>query len=134
MWFLAGSQAVDQPICCCGARLRVHQSSGFGLGSRRRAGHFGTESHVARVRCLAVGGAASLCSRCAPTRGFRCGRPTGVSGVGGQPGIQVWAPSPLICVQATGLQVSARAVYGAFTIQGLRGDGCQSLWLLQRVL
>ena len=31
-----------------------------------------------------VGGAASLCSRCGPTRGFWCGRPAGVSGVGPQ--------------------------------------------------
>ena len=60
--------------------------------------------------------------------------PPEVSGVGALPGFQVWAPSPLICVRTTGLQVSARAVYGAFTIQGLRGDGRQSLWLLQRVL
>ena len=58
MWSLAGSQAVDQAICC------------FGPGSR---GRFGP-----------VSGAASLCSRCAATQGFRCGCPAGVSGVGPQ--------------------------------------------------
>ena len=56
-----------------------------------------------------MGGAASLSSRCTPTRGFSCGRPAGVSGVGSQPGFQVWATTPLIWVRATGLQVSARA-------------------------
>ena len=32
--------------------------------------------------------------------------PPEVSGVGSQPGFQVWAPSQLICVRATRLQVS----------------------------
>ena len=68
----------------------------LGLSCSGLRGRCGTESHVAgqsscfgpesrslRVRCFEpVGGAASLCSRCAPTRGFRCGHPTGVSGVG----------------------------------------------------
>ena len=60
--------------------------------------------------------------------------PPEVSGVGGQLGFQVWAPSPLICVRATGLQVSAWAAYPAFTVQGLRGEGRQRPQLLQRVL
>ena len=60
--------------------------------------------------------------------------PPGVSGVGSQLGFQLWAPSPLIWVRATGLQVSAGAAYPAFTVQGLRGEGCQRPWLLPRVL
>ena len=32
--------------------------------------------------------------------------PPEVSGVGAPPGFQVWAPNPLICMRATGLQVS----------------------------
>ena len=60
--------------------------------------------------------------------------PPVVSGVGGQLGFQLWAPSPLIWVRATRLQVSAGAVYCVFTVQGRRGEGRQRLWLLQRVL
>ena len=81
-----------------------------------------------------VRGAASLCSWCAPTRGFRCGRPSRVSGVGGQLGFQLWVPSLLIWVCATSLHVRAGSAYPAFTVQGLRGDGCQRLRLLRRVL
>ena len=51
--------------------------------------------------------------------------PPKVSGVGGQPGFPVWAPTPLIWVHATGLQVRAGAAYPAFTVQGLRGEGRQ---------
>ena len=60
--------------------------------------------------------------------------PPEVSGVGGHPGFQVWAPSPLIWVCATGLQVRAGAAYPTFTVQGLRGEGCQRWLLLQKVL
>ena len=60
--------------------------------------------------------------------------PPEVSGVGAPPGFHVWAPSSLICVRTTGLQMSARAAYPAFTVQGLRGEGCQGPWLLPRVL
>ena len=49
-----------------------------------------------------------------PTRGFRCGRPAGVSGVGGQLGFQLWAPNPVIWLRTTGLQVSAGAAYPMF--------------------
>ena len=49
--------------------------------------------------------------------------PPEVSGVGGQLGFQVWAPSPLIWVRTTGLQESAGAAYPMFTVQGLRGGG-----------
>ena len=91
MWLLAGTQAIDQLICCFGP----------------------------------VRGAASLCSQCTPTRGVRCGTPLG---------FQVWVPTPLIWVRASGLQVSARAAFPEFTVQGLRGEESQRLWLLQRVL
>ena len=77
--------------------------------------------------------AASLCSWCAPTRGLRCGRPAGVSGVGGQLGFQLWAPSPLIWVHTTRLQVRAGAGYPTFTVQGLRLEGRQRPRLPWRV-
>ena len=60
--------------------------------------------------------------------------PPEVSGVGVPPGFQVWAPSPLIWVRATGLQVSTGTAYPVFTVQGLRGEGRQRLRLLLRVL
>ena len=60
--------------------------------------------------------------------------PPEFSGVGAPPGFQVWAPSSLICVRATRLQVSAGAAYPAFTVQWLRGEGRRRLWLLLRVL
>ena len=60
--------------------------------------------------------------------------PPEVSGAGAPPGFQVLAPSPLICVHATGLQVSARAAYPPFTVQGQRGEGRQRPWLQRRVL
>ena len=106
------SQALDQPICS-----------------------FGTESRGwLACRLGPVLGAASLCSRCALTGGFRCGCPAGVSGVGGQLGFQLWTPSPLIGVHATGLQVSAGDGYPVFTVQGLRREGRQRPRLLRRVL
>ena len=49
--------------------------------------------------------------------------PLEVSGMGAPPGFHAWAPSSLICVRATGLQVSARAVYPAFAVQGQSGEG-----------
>ena len=100
--------------------------SALGLSPQHvgRSSRFGPESRSPRVHFFGpVGGAASLSSRCTPTRGFSCGRPAGVSGVGSQPGFQVWATTPLIWVRATGLQVSARAARPAFTVQGLRGGG-----------
>ena len=60
--------------------------------------------------------------------------PPEVSGAGAPPGFQVLAPSPLICVHATGLQVSARAAYPAFTVRGQSGEGRQRPRLLPRVL
>ena len=48
-------------------------------------------------------------------------QPPEVSGVGVPPGVQMWAPCPLIWVWATRLHVSAGAVYPTFPLQGLRG-------------
>ena len=51
--------------------------------------------------------------------------PPEVSGVGAPPGFHVWAPSSLICVRATGPQVSDGAAYPALAVQGRRGEGHQ---------
>ena len=60
--------------------------------------------------------------------------PPEISGVGSQLGFHLWAPSPLIWVSATGLQVTAGPAYPVFTVQGLRGEGRQKPRLLLRVL
>ena len=60
--------------------------------------------------------------------------PSEVSSVGTLLGFQVCAPTPLIWVRATGLQVSAGAAYPVFTVQGLKGEGRQRTRLLLRVL
>ena len=61
--------------------------------------------------------------------------PPEVSGVGAPQGFHVWAPSPLIWVRATGLQVSTVAAFLEFTVQGLKGEGRQRpRLLLRRVL
>ena len=60
--------------------------------------------------------------------------PPEVSGVGGQLGFQLWAPSLLLWVRTTGVQVSVGAAYPVFAIQGLKGEGRQRLRLLRRVL
>ena len=65
---------------------------------------------------------------------FQLWAPRPVIAVCAHLGFHVWAPSPLLWVHAAGLQVSARAAYLAFTVQGLRVEGCQSWWLLRRVL
>ena len=126
MWSLAGSQAIDQLICCFGL-----ESCSAGLSTA-----LGLSCAQGPPVCYLgpVCGAASFCFWWAPTRGFRFGRPARVSVVGSQPGFQVWAPTPLIWVHATGLQVSAGAAYPAFTIQGLRGEEHQRPWLLRGVL
>ena len=131
VWSLAGSQAFYQQFC------------GFELGLRRASlsAALGL-SHQLVVRGpggsatlgLCVGQLASVPGAHPPTRGFRCGRHARVSGVGGQLGFQLWSPSPLIWVCATGLQVSAGAAYPSFAVQGLRGEGHQRPRLLGRVL
>ena len=86
---------------CCpwqAARRLISGSAALGLGHPQRVfpllWAWSTLGRLA-VCCLGpVDGAASLCSWCAPTRGFRCGHLTGVSGVGGQLGFQFWAPVP----------------------------------------
>ena len=142
MWSLAGSQAFDHQICGFDprwltasllssvgqARLQLwdpvvllQSFCCFGPKSRRVPGR-------SAALDLCVGQLASAPSAYPPTRGFRCGRDPGVSGVGSQLGFQLWAPSPLIWVCATGLQVSTGTAYPAFTVQGLRGEGCQRPW------
>ena len=85
MWSLAGRQGFDQLICCFGPESCAAS----------RSNCFGPELHrLVGLLLWALCGAASLCSRFAPTRGFRCGRPAGVSGVGGQSanlGVCNWA-------------------------------------------
>ena len=100
----AGSQAIDQRTCC-----------------------FGPESSSA-------GGSAALGLCMGQVASAPGAHPPEVSGVGGQLGFQVWAPSPLIWVSATGLPMSAGATYPVFTVQELRGEGRQRLGLLWRVL
>ena len=48
--------------------------------------------------------------------------PPNVSGVGSQLGFQLWAPSPLIWVRTTWLQLRAGAGYPKFTVQGLKRE------------
>ena len=58
---------------------------GLARGHGQPVHGFGTESRGWPVhRLRPVHGAASLCTWCAPTRGFSCGRPAGVSVVGPQ--------------------------------------------------
>ena len=137
MWSLEGSQAFDQRICGFGpgwpaASLSaalglsgVHgRSVALGLSCAWQSFcYFGSGLRSAG-RCAALGlWVGQLAS--APSA-----HPLEVSIVGALPGFQVWAPSPLIWVCTTGLQVSAGAVYPVFTIQGLRGEGRQRPWLL----
>ena len=72
-----------------------------------------------------MGGAANLCSWCAPIRGFRCGRPAGVSGVGPQ------SANLRACNRASG---ELGGCLSGFTFQGLREEGRQRPRLLRRVL
>ena len=107
---------------------RSRRSSCPGLESLGQARRPDTESRNTGVRGFGpVGGAASLCSRCSPTRGFRCGCPSRVSCVGPQ-------FANLICVRATRPQVRAGTAYPVLAVQGRRGEGRQGLRLLPRVL
>ena len=115
MWSLAGSQAIDRWICC------------FGLGS-------GLAGSPALGLSLAAGWSAALGLCVGPLASVPGAHLPKVSGVGNPPGFQVWAPSPLIWVSATGLPMSAGATYPVFTVQELRGEGRQRLGLLWRVL
>ena len=56
--------------------------------------------------------------------------PPEVSGVGGQLGFQLWAPSPLIWVRASRDSGEHGATYPEFIVQGLSGEGHQRLRLL----
>ena len=98
MWSLAGSQAVDQLICCFGpASHSASWSAALGLS---------------RMACPSA-----ALGLCVGQLAFALVR--------AHPRFQVWAPSLIIWVCTTGLQVSAGAAYPAFTVQGLRGEGCQ---------
>ena len=130
MWSLAGSQAIDQPIqpVCAwvlGLPAAADPASRFGLGSLGQAGVL-VLSHAALGSAVLGLWVEQLAS--APDA-----LPPEVSGVGAPPGFQVWAPSSLICVRATGLQVSAGAAYPSLA-QGRRGEGRQGPQLLPRVL
>ena len=85
---------------------------------------FGTESHSWSAALGLCGGQLASAPGAHPPEVSGVGAPPG-SGVGGQLGFQLWAPSPLIYVRATGLQVRAGAAYPVFTVQGLRGRGAR---------
>ena len=129
MWSLTGSQAVDQPICC------------FGPGSHT-AGWSAAQglSHVLRADPAALGlsrtalGSEALGLWVGQLASAPSAHPPKVSGVGSQLGFQLWAPSLLIWVCTTRLQVGAGAASPAFTVQGLTGEGHKRPQLLRRVL
>ena len=60
--------------------------------------------------------------------------PLEVSSLGAPPGFQVWAPSPLIWVRASQASGERWGCFSPFTVQGLRGKGCQRLLLLLLLL
>ena len=128
--------------CWCGpsqaARMLISRSAALGLGRMWLAGRSsGPESWPADPGALGL----SPIPPVAPL-GLWVGQlasapvvhPREVSGIGSHLRFQVWAPSPLIWVRTTGLQVSAGAAYPAFTVPGLRGEGRQKLRQLPRVL
>ena len=116
MWSLTGSQAVGQWICCFGPGLCwANWSAALGLS-------------------CAAGGSAALGLCVGQLASAPSAHPPEVSGVGGQLGFQLWAPSPLIWVRTTWLQLRAGAGYPKFTVQGLRGEGRRRPRLLWRFL
>ena len=132
MWSLRGLQAIDESICCFGPQWPRAGGAALGLSGAQLA--VGSALGLSRTplvcRLGPVRGAASLCSRYAPTRRFRCGpqathwgtRPLGHFGSGAKaagpliracahPEFQLWAPSLLIWLRAAGLQVIAGAAF-----------------------
>ena len=97
MWSLAGSQAIDQGIQHLWARVSWVGGAAVGL------------CHVVLLSPVLGLWVEQLAS---PPDAH----PPEVSGVGAPPGFHVWPPSPLICVRATGLQMSAGAAYPEFTV------------------
>ena len=96
MWSLAGSQAVDQQISCFGPESRGWPAA-LGLG-----------------RTASRSAALALCvEQVASAPGVN---PPEVSGVGGQLGFQLWAPSPPIWVRAARIQVNAGVGYPVFKV------------------
>ena len=114
MWSLACSQAVDQPICCFGSELRAGLAGPAALVLNPKASRSATLGCAWDSQPLLPVCTHPRFQVWAPCRGLR---------LGGQLGFQLWAPSPLIWVRATGIQVSAGAAYPVFTVQGLRGEG-----------
>ena len=115
MWSPAGSQAVDQLIWC------------FGPGS-----HTTGWSAAPGLSCKALGSTtlglwvgklASAPSVHPVTQGFRCGRPAGVSGVGGQLGFQLLAPSLLIWVRASRASGESWGCLSRIPSPGAEGGG-----------
>ena len=128
MWYLAGSQAVDQPIQPLCAWVACSLPIQRLLASVSRVGGAALGLSHAALRSTVLGlWVEQLAS--APDA-----HPPEVSGVGAPQGFRVWAPSSLICVHATGLQMSAWAAYPAFTVQWQSGEGLQGPRLLPRVL
>ena len=71
-----------------------------------------------RGRSLAVG-------LCAGQPATELGtHPSELSGVGAQPGFQLWEPSPLMWVHASRVSGECWGCLFAFTVQGLTGEGC----------
>ena len=135
MWSLAGIEAFEHLICCFGPGSHLAGwSTALGqLLSTRPEWQGASWSAALGLSCAASRSATlGLCvGQLASAPGVH---PPEVSGVGAPPGFQVWAPSLLIWVCATGLQVSAKSAYPMFTVQGLMGEGRQRPPLLQRVL
>ena len=128
MWSLTGSQAIDQLICCFGpGSSAAGWSPALGLSLQL------ADPAALGLSPTALGSAALvlLVGQLASAPGAHLPE---VSGVGAPLGFQVWAPTPLIWLCSMGLQVIAGAAGPAFTFQGLRGEGRQRPWLLQRVL
>ena len=117
MWSLAGSQAVDQPIqpLCAWDAHTVTDAATLGLSLSGGRGRPGTESRGTRSAVLGLW-VEQLAS--APDA-----LPPEFSGVGAPPGFHVWAPSSLICMNATGPQVSAMTLVLLIPRSQSRGRG-----------
>ena len=106
MWSLAGSQAVDQLICCFGPwSHRVGWSAALGLSHELLAGP------AALVQSHAALGSTALGLWVGQLASAPGAHPPKVSGVDAPAGFQLWAPSKLIWERASELQVSAWAAF-----------------------
>ena len=98
-------------LCAWSAQPADPAALGLSLSGRR--GCPGTESRGTRSEVLGLW-VEQLTSAPDALGGFRCGSPSGVSGV---------CPQFANLRGATGPQVSARAAYLALAVQGRRGEG-----------